>query len=519
MSHLYDVSIAKHDYYSVKAASQYDAHQAAEPRGVISFSSKTNYLIPAAVNKEIPYIYAAPAEVTVEHKKDFVDAVETILHRSSGEATALLDDSHSFFNILEESPSPELVAQVQNANVQGLHVGNRLMRYYPNNTLAANVLGFVADMYNNPHGQYGIEEEYQTTLGDKTNPADLVLTIDYNIQQEGESILDQLMQTWKADSGTVIVEEPSTGAILAMAQRPSFNPNTYSNFPVKNFLNQNISDVYEPGSVFKAITFASALDAGKITPETTYVDTGALTMSGYTIRNWDLKAYGMQTMVQVLQNSLNVGAAFIERQLGPDLFLRYVKEFGFGTDTGIDLPGEAAGNLYNLKGFEPLYFATASFGQGISVTPLQLIMGISALANHGILMKPYMVSSILYNDGTSKEIAPQEVKRVVSEDTAKKSVDALVSVVEHGIIGEVPGYRVAGKTGTAQIPSPKGGYEPNAYTDDYVGFAPADHPRFVILIKLVRPIGAPLSGATVVPAFRDFTKFLLDYYNIPPDQH
>jgi len=515
LNHIYNISIEKHAQYSARAMAQIEAGKEAEPRGTISFFTRDRRSVPAAVNEKIPFIYIAPAEIKEADRDRVLRTIAPLFALSSDEWIEKLEDSKSLFDVIDHNPTPETIKTIKSLKLRGVYVGERLKRFYPNRELGASVLGYVADEYNTPKGQYGVEEAYQKQLGDPYRPADITLTLDYNIQQKGEQALDDLMKDWKAEAATLIVEDPKTGAILAMAQKPGFDPNTYGNASIKTFLNQNISSVYEPGSVFKALTFASALDVGKITPETTYRDTGSLSLGGYTIRNWDKKSYGTQTMVQVLENSLNTGAAFIEKQLGPDLFLKYVKDFGFGAKTKISLPGEVVGNINNLKGFEQLHFATASFGQGIAVTPLQLITAMSAIANKGILMKPYVVDRLEYDDGTIEITQPSVARKVLSEDTAKKSVNALVSVVNHGKIGAVLGYRVGGKTGTAQIPSSRGGYE-EAYIHSFVGFAPADDPKFIILIKLVRPVGAPLSGMTVVPAFRELTKFLLDYYSIPP---
>jgi len=515
LNHIYGISIEKHTQYSARAMAQIDAKKELEPRGTISFYTRDRRSIPAAINEKAPFIYIAPTEIKEADRDRVLKMVAPLFALSSDEWIEKLEDSKSQFNIIDLNPTPETIKKIKSFKLRGVYVGERLKRSYPNKELGASVLGYVTDEYNTPRGQYGVEEAYQKQLGNPDRPANITLTLDYNIQQKGEQILDDLMKDWKAEAATLIVEDPKTGAILAMAQKPGFDPNVYGTVPLKMFLNQNISSVYEPGSIFKALTFASALDVGKIAPETTYRDMGSLSLSGYTIRNWDKKSYGIQTMVQVLENSLNTGAAFMEKRLGPDLFLRYVKDFGFGAKTKIGLPGEVGGNINNLKGFEQLYFATASFGQGVAVTPIQLITAMSAIANKGVLMKPYIVDRLEYGDGTIEITQPSMVRRVLGEDTAKKSVDALVSVVNHGKIGAVSGYRVGGKTGTAQIPSSKGGYE-EAYIHGFVGFAPADDPRFIILIKLVRPVGAPLSGMTVVPTFRELTKFLLDYYSISP---
>src|SRR3989344_1794610 len=272
-------------------------------------------------------------------------------------------------------------------------------------------------------------------------------------------------------------------------------------------MNPAVQAIYEPGSIFKVITMAIGLDSKKITPDTTFVDTGSVTLDGRTIKNWDLKAHGRVTMTNVIEQSINTGAVYAMQQIGKDRFYNYVKQFGFQSLTGIALPGEQAGSLGTLKtSFQDINFATASFGQGVAVTPLQLITAVSALANGGQLMRPYILSNV----------EPQVVRRVISEEAARQVTEMMVSAVKKAEVAQIPHYRIAGKTGTAQIPDPKNGGYLESYIHTYVGFAPATQPKFVVLFKVDRP-QAPLAGATVVPAFRELTEFLLNYYNVPPD--
>lgn len=255
---------------------------------------------------------------------------------------------------------------------------------------------------------------------------------------------------------------------------------------------------------------AAGLDAGKITPDTTYFDTGVLKVSGREIKNWDLRAHGKLTMTNVLEQSVNTGAAFAERQTGHVLFRSYLDKFGFSEKTGVDLPGELSGDIKRLKpGAPEVAFATASFGQGVAITQLEMINAFSAIANGGRLMRPYINSAI----------KPMEIRRVISASSAKSVTNMMVSAVDKAGVGHIKGYSLAGKTGTAQVPDfKKGGYVPNEVIDTYIGFGPTTDPKFVILIKLDEPEGAPLAGATVVPAFRELAQFILNYYNLPPDR-
>ena len=306
----------------------------------------------------------------------------------------------------------------------------------------------------------------------------------------------------------MIVQDPKTGKILAMAGYPNFDPNVYSHSKVDYFLNPAVQAIYEPGSVFKIITMAAGLDSGKITPKTTYYDSGSLTLNGYTIKNWDLKAHGTKTMTEVIEGSINTGAAFAESKIGHDLFYNYLIKFGFDDATGIDLPGEIRGNLDNLKhDSRDINFATASFGQGVAVTPLLLVNAVSAIANGGVLMKPYIAA----------DADPKVIRRVISSEAARAIIEMMVSAVKKAGVAQVPNYTVAGKTGTAQVPDFKSKGYADEYIHTYVGFAPAWDPKFVILIKLDKPQGVSLAGLTVVPAFKELAQFILNYYNIPPD--
>ena len=368
-------------------------------------------------------------------------------------------------------------------------------------------------------GRYGLESHFNQLLTgtpgeikkdgsiDPENGKDLKLTIDRNIQSQSEEILGKLIESWKADGGTIIVQEPKSGKILTMASFPNFDPNNFSQSKMENYLNPATQAIYEPGSVFKLITMAAGIDSGRITPETTYIDSGAVTLNGKTIKNWDLKAYGKQTMTSVIEHSINTGTVYAERKIGHETFYKYLINFGFDKLTGINLPSEVKGKINNLKKGKDIDFATASFGQGVAVTPIEFISAISSIANGGVLMKPLIL------EGEKLEV----IRRVISEDAAKAVSEMMVSAVEKNILADIANYKVAGKTGTAFIPDfDKGGYT-DQVINSYVGFAPATDPSFVILIKLEKPMGAPLAGQTVVPAFRELAQYILNYYNISPD--
>jgi len=516
--------VEKGDYYSARAESQYRSSGYLKPkRGNIYFTDKNDNHIPAVINKKYPTVFAVPEEVI--DKEDAAHTLSGILDLGFDEILSSLNKSGDLYELLAAKATADEVHAIQKAEIPGIYIENEEYRFYPFKSLAAHLLGFVGESEQDTElrGRYGIEKYFEESLKgipgtldddsvvDPVHGEDLVLTIDRNIQARAEEILTNLVSNYGAAGGNVIVQEPKTGKILAMGSIPYFDPNTYSEYPIKNFLNPAIEAIYEPGSVFKVFTMAAALDAGKVTPETTYYDKGSVTLNGKTIENWDLEKYGPHgrvAMPEIIENSINTGAVFVQQKLGQDLFYNYLHDFGFDEKTGIELPNELPGTLNNLKSsFRDIDFATASFGQGVAATPLEVIAAMSAIANKGVLMKPRIL----------EESDPEVVRRVVSANASRQVTEMMISAVRKAYIADIPNYEVAGKTGTALVPD----FRYGGYTDEvintYVGFAPASDARFTILIKLNKPAGAPLAGQTVVPAFKDMAQFILNYYNIPPD--
>ena len=517
----YDVQLSQGDYYGKQASASHMVGGYLVPkRGSIYFSDKQGEQVPAAVNKEYPVVYAIPSEV--EDPVLTAGALSSIIEdKSQAELEAILGKQDDPYEPLIQRPTEEQVQAITNADLTGIYVGSGLDRFYPLGKTGAHVLGYASTNESYWLGQYGIESYYNQILGGIPGEADgdrvtlpkhgddIQLTIDPNIQSHAEEVLATLVTGYRGEGGTVIVADPKTGKILAMASYPTFDPNTYSEFEIGSFLNPSVQSVYEPGSIFKVITMASALDAGKITPDTTFYDSGELTLNEHTIRNWDLKSYGTVTMTNVIEKSLNTGAAFAQRQLGDENFYEYLKKFGFKDQTQIDLPGEVTGSLSPLENdVRPINFATASFGQGISTSPIRLLMAISAIANGGDVMRPYV----------NVENKSQKMSRAISKDAARQTVDMMVSAVDKATIAKISGYTVAGKTGTAQVPKTNGGGYTDEVINTYVGFAPAYDPEFIILVRLDKPYGAPLAGLTVVPTFRNLAQYVINYYNIPPDR-
>jgi cell division protein FtsI/penicillin-binding protein 2 len=515
---LYSLQFEKRDYYLSKIEAQQEASGILEARrGNIYFTDKNGNQIQAALNKYFPMVYAVPKEI--KNPALAASALSAIVGIGEAELEKTLSKSNNQYKLLIPKASSVQTEEIKKLGIGGIYVKNRELRFYQYGEMASHLLGFVA-MEETLAGKYGLELYFNEMLSGKNgkivadgvfkpeNGQNLFLTIDRSIQSEGEEILKKLIGEYNAEGGTVIVQEPKTGKILAMGSFPSFDPNSYSESEIGNFLNPAVQAVYEPGSVFKLITMSAGIDSGKITPETKYVDAGFVTLSGKTVRNWDNKAHGELTMTEVIESSINTGTIFAQRKMGEDIFYNYLVKFGFGEPTGISLPGEVSGKISNLKKGKDIDFATASYGQGIAVTPLEMINSVSAIANGGTLMKPFILA----------DEEPEAVRRVISEETASKITKMMVSAVDKNILAAVPNYSIAGKTGTAFIPD----FNKGGYTDDvintYVGFAPAYDPKFVILIKLIKPEGSPLAGQTVVPAFRELARFILNYYGIAPDR-
>lgn len=530
----YNLQVLKHESFSVRAASQVQTKQTDWQylRGKIYFQDKNDKLIPVAINKEFSQVYAVPKEI--KNPTEIAKVISEIFNTPQEELEEKFSDSSNLFSLIQKKVDAVTVKKVEDLKLDGIYVSEVTSRFYPYQTLASQVLGFVKDDVQNFHGQYGLEKYYDknlssTSLSDNLldflslknilfsrDNFDLISTIDFNIQTKAEELLKESAEKWEASSGNIIVMEPKTGRLLALANFPNFDPNNYSKFPLGTFINSAVELTYEPGSVFKVMTIAAGLENKKLTPQTEYYDNGEVEVDGKIIQNWDKKAYGLQTITGVLCLSLNVGAVHAEKLIGHDIFYQFVLKSGINQKTGIDLPGEVKGKIDNLKGFQDIYFATASFGQGITVTPLGMLSAISAVANEGVMMKPYIIDKMINSENNEERVTePQERARLLSEENARLLRIMLVKAVETNRVATIPGYQVAGKTGTAQVADETGKYGSDTI-HSFVGFAPADNPRFIILVKLDKPQKANLAGATVIPVFRELAEYILNYYEIPP---
>ena len=542
---LYTLQVLARNYYQELAADQHKVFDKLIPeRGEIFVKDKNGYY-PVAVNKKLNLVYAVPREV--ENPQEAAKQIAPILELDEEETKAKLNQPDGWYVVLKHQVEDKKVSQLKEKNLKGIYFSPEDKRFYPGGTFASQVIGFVGSDGSQIKGQYGIEAYWEKELagreghleqerdtggrwisiGERTivpaeNGADIYLTLDHTIQYRAEIAIKKAVEKYSADKGTIIVQDPHRGAILAAASWPTFDANEFSKVEdMSLFSNPAVSETYECGSVFKPITMAAGLDAKVVTPDTTYTDTGAVSEAGYTIKNSDGKANGVQTMTQVLEKSLNTGAIFVEKLLGNLRFYEYVKSFGFGQVSGIETIGEASGDISGVATLRDINSFTASFGQGISVTPLQLVNAFSAIANGGELMKPYLVEKIITSNGEEIETKPQEIRRVISREASLDLTRMLVSVVKngHGKKAGVPGYLVAGKTGTAQVPKKSGGgYEENQHIGSFAGFAPAYDPKFVMLVKLDNPKSVEWAESSAAPTFGEMAKFMLDYFGVEPTE-
>lgn len=579
---LFYLQVVKGAVYAAMASDQHDLYQQLVPeRGsiyVAEGAGAERVLYPLVTNQTLYLVFASPKEIedattTAEKLFEVIGLpdqdderiyAENIISSSTSQLSSsspefakrqeLVSNWIDIFNNKEKSYYPirerlsaEQIKELEALGIKGINWSEKSYRYYAEQGIGGQLFGFWGYEGNERKGKYGLEGYYDDllagqmgeikserdasgnmiTLGnneltDKVDGADLILTINRAIQYRACESLKKSISDHKATGGSVIVMDPSTGAILAMCSFPDYDPDKYYEVDdVSVFNNKAIFEAYEPGSIFKPFTMAAALDAGKVTPETTYIDTGVVDYKDYQIRNFNDKVYGLSTMTNVLEYSINTGVIYAMRQMTTKVFADYVKKFGFGEVTGIELNKEMPGNIANLNRKGEINTATATFGQGITATPLQLITAFSALVNGGKLMKPYVVSQIVRGDEVIENNAPEIVRQVVSAKTSLLVKSMLVSVVENGHAqkAQIAGYRVGGKTGTAQVPNGHGGYKSDdVIIGSFLGFAPFNNPRVVVMVRVDEPMEGRLGETVAAPVFTEVAKFALQYYNVPKDK-
>ncbi|MDD3887164.1 MAG: penicillin-binding protein 2 [Patescibacteria group bacterium] len=542
---LFNLQVVKHGYYEALASGQHSLFEELVPeRGEIYVEDKfSKKLYPLAINKKMNLVYAVPEQI--EDKNATSILLAPLLSMSKDEIYDLISDEKKLYVPIKHKVEGDTVEQIKNLNLSGISYQTEDWRYYPDKVLGSHILGFVGFVNDQKKGQYGVEGYYDNTLSGKNgflqsekntlgeiisgtknfvqgaeDGSDIVLTIDRLIQDKVETVVKDAVEKNGAESGSAIVMDPQTGAIIAMAGYPNFDPNNYSEVENVNvFSNSSIYELYEPGSAFKPLIVSMALDQNLISPDTKFNDNGKMEIDEYTIQNFDKKAYGDLTVTQILEKSNNIGMVQIARTLGREKMYDYMINYGFDENSGVDLDTEAGTIVKKPNEWSEMDFATMSFGQGIATTPLRLINAISCVANGGRLLKPYIVKKIIRPDGSEETTKPKAVRQVIKPETAETLSAMMVSVMEKGFgqPARVEGYKIAGKTGTAQVPSSDGkGYDPNKKITTFVGFGPIEYPRFAILVKLNNPGGDVWAESTTGPAFKAIAQELLKYYQIAP---
>lgn len=541
---MFDVQVTKHDHYLSLAEGQqrFEKTEIAKRGQILVHDSLVNdkSYYPLAFDVKKFSVWVVPRQVP--NKEKTASALASVLGMPKGDIFGQIDNDKMYIPPIKKGLSLDEATKVKNEKISGVLVMPEYNRYYPEGTLASHVLGFVnAD----GEGKYGFEGRYndelkgtagnvtgeKDTLGrvisllEQNDPKDgtsYVLTIDRSVQYFVEKKLTEAMTTYQATSGTIAIMDIKTGGIVAMASTPTYDPNNYREQAKTDsamFVNPTIGHLYEPGSIFKPMIMAAAMNEGLITPETEGEFDWHVFVDSFEIKTAERKAFGKENMTQVLQNSDNVAMVWISEKLGKDKLYQYLKAYNMLDKTGIDLDTEAIGYTPPFKYWKDINRSTIAFGQGISVTPLEILAGYATIANKGVYITPHIVDKIVYSDGTEKKIEKTEGARVLKEETASKMAEMLYNVVEggHSWRAKVAGFKIGAKTGTAQISKPEGGYEESEdglgiYIHSLAGFAPTNDPKYVMLVKLDRPKSAKYSENTAAPLFGEISSYLLNYY-------
>jgi cell division protein FtsI (penicillin-binding protein 3)/stage V sporulation protein D (sporulation-specific penicillin-binding protein) len=549
VARLYQIQILDHKVYVAKAERQY-VHTVRDlySRGSIFFTTKDGEKVSAATIQTGYLLAIDPSRITdAENTYAKLSAIIPLDHDDFIKRAGNTDKT---YQEIAGRILPDQADAIAELKLPGVQLYKDQWRYYPGDDLAARTVGFVGYAPDDPEtltGRYGLERYYEDILArteghitvnffaeifsnlgsvlfdsKDTRTGDVVTSIEPTVSRMLDSELQKVQDTYHSNLSGGIIINPKTGEIYAMNIAPTFDLNDRSGADISMFRNPLVEDVYEMGSIFKALTMAAGLDSGAVSPATTYNDTGCIELDTLRICNYDLRARGVVPMQQVLSQSLNVGASFVEHAMGNTRFREYFKALKIGNETGIDLPNETYGLIKNLESPREVEYATASFGQGIAVTPIEMVRALAALGNGGTLITPHIATRIEYQDGTVKEITYPEGDHVFKAETSEEISRMLTTVVDDALGGgkvKLPHYSVAAKTGTAQIANPGGGgYYKDRYLHSFFGYFPAYDPQFLIFLYTVEPKGVQYASETLTTPFMDLTKFLINYYNLPPDR-
>ncbi len=548
---LYFVQVVHGKEYAQDAIAQYvEPVPETGERGDIFFTSKDGDLVSAAVMQTGWKLVIQPKNlIDAEALYDELNAVVPVDRERFFASAAKTGDPYEEvgFRLSDESAKA-----IRAKKLPGVLLVQDQWRFYPGEELAAQTVGFIGFSGESPTktGVYGLEKKWNDTLtlissGKAVNPfaeifasisaalssdpateqGSIITTLEPTVSKQLEDILERVMDTYTPKRAGGIVMDPKTGAVVALALRPTYDPNRYNTVgDIGVYSNQLVEGIYEMGSIVKPLAMAAALDAGAVTPKTTYDDVGCITKSGKKICNYDGKARGVVDMQEVLNQSLNVGMSFVADRMGSHALTEYFTRYGLGERTGIDIPAEARGNIKSLaNGTGPdVNFASAAFGQGIAMTPIAMTRALGALANGGAIPSPYIVESVRQESGITRDIEHGESVQVLKPETVQTITNMLVTVFDKALLGGVlrqEHYSIAAKTGTAQIAIPGGGgYYPDRYLHSFFGYFPAHEPRFIVFLFAVEPHGAEFASATLARPFLSLAQFLINYYDIPPDR-
>lgn len=542
---LYYVQLMKGSEYREAGEKQY-VHTVRElyNRGSIYFTTKDNEKVSAATIKTGSLLALDPSKIVdPEQVYSALNAIVPLNHDTFIERAKRTDKT---YQEIEKEIANDIAEKIEALNIEGVKLYRNQWRYYPGKSLAGRTIGFVGYDDDSIVGKYGLERYYNETLMRDSNhlsvnffaelfsnlgdlvfdasdmtEGDIVTTIEPTVARTLDRVLEDAQKQWNSKITGGIIINPKNGEIVALNVIPSFDLNNRSGVSLEDFQNPLVETVYEMGSIIKPLTVASGLDAGVITPSSTYFDSGCIVLSEFKICNYDKRSRGTVPMQEILSQSLNTGVAHIASLLGKERFRKYFYSLKLGSETGIDLPSEGHGLIKNLEENRELEFATASFGQGISLTPIATVRALSTLANGGVLISPHLVKRIEYKNGTTNNMVHPEGARVFSEQTSEDITSMLVKVVDTALKGgkaKNDYYTVAAKTGTAQIPDPTGGYYDDRYLHSFFGYFPAYDPQFLIFLYTVEPKGVEYASETLTDPFMELVQFLINYYALPPDR-
>ncbi|MBF0398399.1 MAG: penicillin-binding protein 2 [Desulfobacterales bacterium] len=542
---LFFVQIIHNNFYSEKADKQYITPASdIFDRGVIFFSQKDGSMGSAATVMTGYKIAISPKNII--DPEVLYNSLSKIIELDYDNFMVKVSKKNDPYEEIANRLTKETADQIAALHFPEVSIFKEKWRFYPGGSLASHTIGFLAFKENDLMGQYGLERFYNKTLAkqkddfyvnffaevfsnlrdtfSESKTGDIVATIEQTTQQVLESELKNTMEKWNADQIGGIIMDPITGEIYAISAMPDFNLNEFGKISdVKYYRNPFVEDVIEFGSVIKPLVVAGALDQGVLTPETTYTDNGFVVVDKKTINNFDKKGRGPNTTMQtVLDQSLNTGMVFVQSKMGHDTFRSYMKNYGIGEKTGIDLPNETSGLIKNLESPRNIEYANAAFGQGISMTPIEAVRAFSSLANGGNLIVPHLVKEIKYEDGTSKKIFLEPTRTgLIKKETGDTITRMLIHVFDSYGEGsyKFDHYSIASKTGTAQVPMENGkGYYDDRHNHSFFGYFPAYDPKFIVFLYMKNPKQVNYASQTLIPPFVNITKFLINYYSIAPDR-